>query len=234
MSNTTIGTTEQGDAGLDLSWFERRHEYGGLVLITKRLSPAFIEKAAATNSIVHATITGWGGTALEPRVPSFQESERLFRELVDTIGANRVVLRIDPILPTAEGIARARAVYKILHEDFVPRTRVRISFVDNYPHVRANFKKAGLSPLPYDFHAPLEQRMSLYTQYFSDAEICGEPGMPCSGCISSRDADILGVVGADPRLKGQRKSCLCIAAKEEIFAKRQPCKHGCLYCYWKA
>jgi len=108
-----IGITERGDAGLNFYW---EKEYGlrncdGIILITKHLSDHFIERAAKYNSIVHATITGHGGTVIEPNVPSADESAKLFGKLVDTLGIDRVVLRIDPIIPTFDHAATAKKVY---------------------------------------------------------------------------------------------------------------------------
>jgi len=71
-------------------------------------------------------------------------------------------------------------------------TRVRISFMDNYPHVKARFQAAGREPLEYSFHAPLASRMEM-ASFFPGAEICGEPGMECTGCVSERDLRTLGI-----------------------------------------
>ncbi len=57
-----IGITERNDAGLDFSWYEKRNNYNGLILITKKLSDEFIEKVMDTNCIVHTTITGLGSS----------------------------------------------------------------------------------------------------------------------------------------------------------------------------
>jgi len=111
-----IGITERGEAGLNFYW---EKEYwlqncDGVILITKHLSAQFIERAKKYNSIIHATITGWGGTSMEPGVPSFIDSMAQFGEAVRVLGRERVVLRIDPIVPTPDGMARARIVYDFL------------------------------------------------------------------------------------------------------------------------
>lgn len=226
-----IGFTERGDAGLDLSWYPRRSEFDGLVLITKRLSKEFILKASNSNSLIHATITGWGGTPIEPNVKTLAESSVLFQEAVEVLGAERVVLRIDPIIPTPEGVFRAEAVFKKLHTDLEKKTRVRISFLDNYPHVKTRFIAAGIQPLPYSFHAPLWQRQALLRK-FPGAEVCGEPGLQCSGCLSAKDLEVLGLRQTTGQGM-QRQTCHCLASKTEVFSTRSPCAHGCLYCYWK-
>ncbi len=227
-----IGITERGDAGLNLSWVDRANEFDGLVLITKRLSETFIQQAERANSIVHATITGHGSTIIEPHVIPYGDSKVLFQRLVNVLGHRRVVLRIDPIIPTESGIATALAVYRELYTEQDIKTRVRISFQDNYPHVRSRFSNAELPQLPYQFHAPLSQRKDIATQ-FPDAEICGEPGFACTGCVSEKDLKVLGLSTDNCTAGGQRPECRCLAAKTELFSARGQCPHGCLYCYWK-
>ncbi|CAG1004409.1 hypothetical protein METP3_03609 [Methanosarcinales archaeon] len=226
-----IGITERGDAGLNFYW---EKEYGlqdcdGVILITKHLSTHFIERAAEYNSIVHATITGHGGTIIEPNVPPADESAKLFGKLVETLGTDRVVLRIDPIIPTFSHVATAKKVYEALKGY---NTRIRISFLDNYPHVKERFQAAGLEPLKYSFHAPLAGRMEM-ASFFPGAEICGEPGMECTGCVSERDLRTLGI--EPPKSLGgfQRAACKCLAVKRELLKHRGQCESGCLYCYWK-
>lgn len=232
-----IGITERGDAGLDFSWMRVAKDYDGVILITKHLSHLFIEQAAQINSIVHATITGHGGTIYEPNVPNLAMSKIYFDLLVKTLGPKRVVLRIDPVIPDERGVTRAINVYEQLHTNFPKKTRVRISFLDNYPHVKERFKVAGLKPLDYNFHAPIELRKKIVS-YFPDADICGEPGFECIGCVSDKDLKILNI--EVPPLKGydrvkaiQRPECRCLIYKTEIFKNRGRCDHRCIYCYWK-
>lgn len=227
-----IGVTERGDAGLDFAWMNKTASFDGMILITKHLSFGFIEQAAKVNAIVHATITGHGGTIYEPKVPPLVISKQLFQKLVDKIGPEKVVLRIDPIIPTDSGIAKAIFVYQQLHENMSKKTRVRISFMDNYEYVKKRFTNAGLKPLDYYFHAPIELREKI-ASYFPDAEICGEPGMKCLGCVSENDLNVLNIKG-EPKIGGwQREECKCLAYKIEMLSNKRQCRGGCIYCYWK-
>lgn len=226
-----IGVTERGDAGLNFYWEKEyeRQNCDGVILISKHLSPHFIERAAEYNSIVHATITGHGGTIIEPNVPPATESAKLFGKLVETIGADRVVLRIDPIIPIIEHVETARRVYEELK---VYGTRVMVSIMDNYPHVKARFVGAGLPPLSYPFHAPLASRKELVS-LFPGSEICGEPGMACTGCVSELDLGTLGIEATGTMVGVQRPNCKCLTVKRELLKHRGQCESGCLYCYWK-
>ena len=234
---TKIGITERGDAGLDFTWMRTYKNYDGIILITKHLSHRFIEEVARINSIVHATITGFGGTVYEPNVPTFIMSKMYFELLVNALGPEKVVLRIDPIIPTDSGIAKAINVYEQIHIKGGKKTRVRISFLDNYPHVKERFIAAGLKPLDYNFHAPLELRKKI-ASYFPDAEICGEPGFQCIGCVSEKDLKILHIEA--PPLQGydrvkavQRPECTCLMYKTEMFKTKGRCDHKCIYCYYR-
>ncbi len=232
-----IGVTERGDAGLDFSWMRTAKDYDGIILITKHLSHKFIEEAARINCIVHSTITGLGGTVYEPNVPNLTMSKIYFDLLVKKLGPERIVLRIDPIIPNDKGIAVAINVYEQIHLKGGKKTRVRISFLDQYPHVKERFIKAGLKALDYNFHAPIELRKKI-AAFFPDAEICGEPGFECIGCVSEKDLKILnidakGLLGYDRIRAMQRPECKCLIYKTEIFKKKGRCDHLCLYCYWK-
>lgn len=227
-----IGITERGDAGLDFAWINKNVSFDGMILITKHLSHGFIEQAARVNAIVHATITGHGSTVYEPRVPPIFLSKQLFKKLVDKIGPEKVVLRIDPIIPTDSGIAKAIHVYQELYENMGKKTRVRISFMDNFEHVKQRFIKVGLKPLDYYFHAPVELREKI-ASYFPDAEICGEPGMKCVGCVSENDLKILNIKGESKIGGWQREDCKCLACKIEMLDNKRQCRSGCIYCYWK-
>jgi len=221
-----IGITERGDAALSIQeWQSNIKTCDGAILITKNLTDEFINAVQDVNCIVHATVTGWGGSAIEPNVPTWQESLLQYNKLRKVIPHERIVLRIDPIIPTKEGIARALNI-----KDRFKHDRLRISFLDLYPHVKKRFTEASLKPPAYNFHAPLTQRKQIAI-LFPGAEICGEPEMNCTGCISKKDLKTLGLT-AELKIGSQRNACRCLAVKQELLSNRGQCAHGCLYCYW--
>jgi hypothetical protein len=228
MSNENlIGITERGDPSIDLSWMPWVQGGRPAVLITKNPSSIcdLLQTLSNRNVIVHATITGHGGTTIEPGVVGSENAFSGYLDLVKFLGSERVVLRVDPIIPTAAGIWVAS---KIVEQAV---TRVRISFLDNYDHVKERFIRNDLEPLPYSFHAPLAWRYKAWDE-LGRPEVCSEPDLPSSGCISEKDCDILGVVSAC-NTRTQRRLCRCVGNKYELLSSRHPCTHGCLYCYWK-
>lgn len=253
MARYKIGTTEYGDAGLDLSWADRLGRVDGAIVITKRVSPGFHDAVLSNKDklIVHATITGYGGTALEPNVPSINDEYHAVMALVQAgFPKEKVVIRVDPIIPTKKGIRTAAVVIKMFMD--AGFARFRVSIIDMYPHVRERFKQSGF-PLPYGefgFSPNKEQiravdemlgAASKYWQH-SDAlriEGCAEPGLTnvihC-GCVSEYDLNLLGLQEDDAVDSAgyQRQHCMCYSGKIELLkGKGGRCAHKCLYCFWK-
>lgn len=227
-----IGITERGDAALNLKWVYWVSQDKPAILISKNpgmlldvLKGTFKKKP---NVIVHCTITGLGGSRIEPNVPRPPEAIRGYHKMVKQFGKDRVVLRIDPIIPTPKRIRLAKKVLRECRD-----TRVRISFMDNYPHVQERFKSNNIKPLQYLFHAPLKQQHEIWEE-FGNPEVCGEPSLPSSGCVSEFDCEVLGVTPKVSDKTGyKRLACSCLANKKELLDHKGQCKHGCLYCYWK-
>jgi len=214
-----IGITERGDAGLDQSWIAKAKEYDGVIAITK--APHLLPELPG-NVIVHCTITGLGGSKYEPGVAKPEVTLKAYERLVNKYGALRIVLRIDPIIPTTKGTDIAYSIWQ--HNV----SRVRISFLDMYSHV----VERGFPRLWEGLHAPLETRIKIW-EHLNRPEVCGEPGMKCTGCVSELDMKVLGLTGVLSPGGRQRSACACAAEKTEMLSRRGQCAHGCIYCYWK-
>lgn len=226
-----IGITERGDAALDTNWIDWVLNKKPAILITKdpyKLNNILSHIDSHPNIIVHATITGFGGTILEPNVPDFKTSLQGYYDLIKHLGLIRVVLRVDPVIPTEKGITTAKTV---ITSAISYKPRIRISFIDYYNHVKQRFNDLNIK-LPWDsFHAPLNLRKKAWEE-LGKPEICGEPDFECSGCISETDCKILGIELIKTN-KNQRFTCSCLANKHELLNRRNRCSHGCEYCYWK-
>lgn len=231
-----IGITERGDAALNLEWLPWVKKRKPAILITKdvgKLTQLLEENLlqSAENIIVHATITGMGGTKLEPKVPLLKDSIYFLKHLLTFLRKENVIIRIDPVLPNETGLHYATRVWELTKDLGI--IRYRMSFLDAYPHVRERFYSAGIKVHWEGIHAPLEERKDLYSRLPIPMEVCGEPGMFCSGCASAADLKALGVTAADSEtLGGQRPACACLMLKKELLLNRTRCPHACLYCYW--
>jgi DNA repair photolyase len=193
--------------------------------------------------ILHLTVTGMGSTRIEPFVPSPQTTLEKLQKLIDGgFPTDHIVLRVDPIVPTIKGLNTATSVLRLFRGLGIKR--VRISFLDNYKHVRERFKEIGVELYNGEFHAPLKERLKCLTAIkycaeecgYETVEACGEPGIDSIPCLSQKDIDILGLTD-EIVLEGsaeQRKSCGCPANKSELLrVKPHRCDNKCLYCYWR-
>lgn len=230
-----IGITECGDAGLDFSWVEQIPATDFSILITKNINDKFIDEVIKVKNkvIVHATITGMGGTVVEPRVPpAYISIGQLERLIAKGFPAEQIVLRIDPIIPTQKGINTAIRVLDAARHLGIKRCR--ISILDMYKHVELRFKNAGIKVPVYDLNKAYDDVLKAITPYMDkwEFEACAENFPFRAGCISQKDVDILKSPVILMGNKGQRKGCLCPQNKCELLSHKSQCQHGCLYCYW--
>lgn len=242
-----IGITERGDPSIDFSWVEKTEKMDGVILITKNLTDKVIEKAQKNldKYIFHISCTGYGGTVLEPNIPDFYHQLSQAKKLLDLgVSVDRIVIRIDPIIPTIKGMNAAGKVF--LNALKMGFKRFRVSVMDAYPHVRERMRENGIEP-PYGdmFTAPQEmfdnvdsvvrQLKKLHPDI--SIESCAEGKLKettQTGCVSEKDLDILGIKHDVVDNAGyQRKGCLCCSAKTELLSNKKQCPYKCMYCYWK-
>lgn len=234
---TKIGITERGDAAFSDRWIKWVKEGNPTILITKQPN-LLINKLisndllTAKNIIFHINITGNGGSIMEPNVPDYKDSLQIYYYFVDTYGKDKVVLRIDPIIPVEPYLQNSYDVLSLAKEKLkYDMTRVRISFLDNYNHVKERMKEQNLKCFNYNFHAPLELRKTIW-ENMNQPELCGEENMNSSGCISEIDCKILGVEPIK-QFFAQRTACSCLGNKYELLNTPKQCNSKCIYCYWK-
>jgi hypothetical protein len=235
-----IGVTERGDAGIDFSW-ENKLECCNII-ISKFLNDILIAKLVdhKDNIIFHMTCTGFGNSVLEPNVKNIEWVRSQYDKLIDEgFPEKQVVLRIDPMIPTNNGIKSAESVLQIFKDTNIKR--VRYSFLDMYPHVLKRFEDNGITPPYNSFFAPnymINEAIKMISKYdgIYEFEACAENTKHKTGCVSKKDFDILQLNYNmdDIKVGGfQRKGCLCLNGKTELLNSKQQCPNKCIYCYWK-
>ena len=258
-----IGFTERGDGGIDLSWATRVGMVDGVVVVTKNLTDACIREIINCKKpvIVHCTCTGFGGTALEPCVPTPDRQLTQLKKLIDSgFPVSRCVLRVDPIIPTEKGLNGLKRAYAVIQTAInmnLGITRIRISILDMYKHVRERFAAMGW-PDPYggSFYAPahMMERVLDMISYFEKThpelrfQTCAEDtlvsmaqkrnikNIEIKGCLSLDDLFLMGLsweagqFGQNPQ---GRNGCHCLSCKTELLEHKKQCPHGCVYCYWR-
>ncbi|WP_243137654.1 DUF1848 family protein [Desulfofundulus thermobenzoicus] len=187
------------------------------------------------------TITGLGGTPLEPKVPPWEETVALLPALAGFAGgAERVRLRVDPLVfleYKGTRFSNLARVEMILNRALEAGIRTfSTSFMEAYPKVYARlkahgFKAIGLSPgakqrVINHLSAMVRERGgTLYT--------CAVPGFPISRCIDGELLTRLHPQGERCRMDkaaGQRALCGCTHSVD-IGWYNMRCPSGCLYCY---
>jgi len=231
-----IGITERGDAGLDFSWVKKVDNYLFNILITKNLNDEFIGLVKSrSNIIVHATITGYSGSKLEPNVPKPDWSFCQLGKLIKSgFPLNRIVLRVDPIFTTDKGVETS---VKIMQQGVDMRIpRIRFSFIDtHYRHLQCRFNVAKIEIPPKPTKTQQDTLYGFISKNpYTTFESCAEGLKLDRGCISPYD---FGLFELKPDVKDvngqQRKNCKCLACKVELLNRKMRCPHQCLYCYWR-
>lgn len=246
-----IGITERGDAGLDLSWYDKLCTVDGAIIITKNINDRFSELllSATTPTILHCTCTGWGTTWMEPNVPEYSRQLDNLVNLIDRgYPADHVVLRADPIFLDMEGLRHFKYVLNYVSRQKIPISRIRISIFDDYPHVRRRMQDEIEEDRRWSStqHAPeymYEYLVNLLRGTPYSYETCAEDELArrlpekveAVGCISNRDLDIMNLDYSKELFSENpqgRKGCHCLSCKTELLKNKYQCAHGCLYCYW--
>lgn len=200
---------------------------------------------------VQFTLTGYG-TDLEPGVPPKKEHMlTVFQKLSDTIGADRVIWRYDPILFTPKYTPDYhRKAFAQIAEALEGHTgRVVISFLDLYAKTRRNMKGWQLIPeteLEKSELLPEKERRSLasFAQGLADCarahqmEIvtCAEQmdlseyGIEHGSCIDPAWIErLLGYPIQTRKDRNQRAECGCMESID--IGTYHTCRNGCRYCY---
>ena len=190
---------------------------------------------------VHFTITGMGGTTLEPNVPPPEQMLACVGPLVNYAGAPaRVRIRFDPVvhlrLPNAETFSNLNWFDTIAAEAY--RHGIcdfSISWMAAYKKVVSRLRKHGITEIAIGadrWKKEIEWLAERASRYSIRLHGCCVPGMRVSRCI---DGALLSELHPEKltcstkRAKSQRTTCGCTESYD--IGWYNPCPHGCIYCY---
>ncbi len=218
-----------------------------LVIWTKNpqnmLSPGELRDTLESYSqlYVHLTVTGLGGTVLEPNIPAWKTVQQMMPGLIALVrGPERITWRFDPI---ARCMAQGNLAGNIEMFDEIASsmaaagiTSCRTSWVQPYPKVLRRMEKKGLRLVPHN-----EQEQKNHVQLLEQTaaalgmslHYCSVEGCERSSCIDGALLTRLhpdGITCSTKRAKRQRKLCGCTESID-IGWYSQKCPNGCLYCY---
>ena len=221
-----------------------------MVLWSKDFAPLLRNAGGARQALerydqvyCHLTITGLGGSPLEPNIRPWREVARQLPKLVRFAGdPRRVSVRFDPIVHWYDGDAirsNLALAEPVLHE--VSRsgvTAVRISFATLYAKVRkrrgARWYDPPLAERLEIIHGLVELTRTLGLTLYS----CSQSELTQAGALASRciDAELLsalhphGLAAPSGKDSGQRAECGC-APSVDIGSYVMRCPNRCAYCY---
>ena len=214
----------------------------GIVFWTKNPLPMLgrLNELSEYKYYFQFTITPYGKD-IEPNLPHKpDEVLSAFKKLSDTIGADKVIWRYDPIFISEKYSAKyhIQAFGKIAHELRDYTRKVTISFIDtNYRNVKGNIKELAL----LDFQAETQTEISS-----SLAAIALSNKLTIDTCAEKTDLEQFGIKHArciDDKLfekisgchmnvkkdPTQRLECGCVSSID--IGMYNTCKNGCKYCY---
>lgn len=190
------------------------------------------------------TITGLGGTPLEPEVPEPERVLKTLPDLVDFSGSPlRIAIRYDPLIDVVDSknIHFSNIDSKLFHGvldsvSAVGIKRIITSFVTVYPKVKKRLDKYDFRIIDHplgeikDFilKKMLPQAQKLQMQ----VSTCVLPEITEKGCI---DGNILTELHPQKepcslvKDRTQRQNCHC--TKSTDIGMWFPCYHNCIYCY---
>jgi hypothetical protein len=190
---------------------------------------------------LHWTITGMGGTPLEPGIPADEESFALLPRIVDWIGSpRRVRIRFDPVvhvlIPDGSRFTNLQRFSVVAEEAkrFGVDTLIT-SWMDPYRKVVSRLRKHGIELTALTE----EERKTEEAWLLEEAERIGVKLLGC--CVSELDSarcidgGLLtelhpqNLPADGTKAKDQRPLCSCTASWD--IGWYLPCPGGCLYCY---
>jgi hypothetical protein len=190
---------------------------------------------------LHFTISGMGGTYLEPNIPSTETMLNILPDIVEFLNdPRRVRIRFDPIvhlkLPNGKlysNLNRFTEVIQAAGRLGIPA--VTISWMEAYPKVIKRLQKYGIEPIQVsqiqwqkEFDSIVDQSRKAGVEVYG----CCVKGLPVSKCI---DGALLTELhpkqypASEKKAKGQRALCGCTESWD--IGWYNPCPGGCLYCY---
>ncbi len=225
-----------------------------LLLITKNLPGCRrildLVSELKTPMQIHCTITGLGGTKLEPHIlgPDYMVKESIGFLEEYRIDPKAVTIRIDPIIPEFLDLQIVEAKSTLEAFSGIGVKDCRISVVDYYPHVKVRLDLLGIEySSTFQVGIPLKNliidRISFLTVPLGmRLHLCAE-GLPfrfpidsidTEGCASAASWERLGITDLKPATRKQRKDCTCNLSKQDLLAGlSKGCPNGCAYCYWR-
>lgn len=247
-----IGITDEFDASLDLSIFDRLCPLMNII-ITRDISNIqfrYLLVKHQQNIILHLVISGWGGTPVEPNIPDIRKTYGYLQSLItEGFDPSHIVLRIDPIIPNDAGFQLLPKLLDVFSQFPITRLRYKIlTQTNNVINRHSWFQACMFMGNPYYsesrntvfYGAPEWLRKKVYAILDSYAwkfsiESCDRYDTVDNphniACISHRDLRILGINDADIKFTYKKNKCHCPENRTSLQNQTYTqCPFRCTHC----
>ena len=218
-----------------------------LVIWTKNATNLFKHAALAkkikqyTQLYIHYTVTGMGGSILEPAVYPTDQAMAFLPQLIDLVRSPlRIRFRFDPIV---HFILPDGTEYSNLHQfkTLAPQIAelgikdVSISWMSEYKKVLNRLGRAKIKVIKISheqWQEEVDTILRIAMQYGINIHWCCVAILQKSKCIDGElfnQMHPLGWICSTKKAKGQRTACGCTESWDIGWYHK--CLHGCLYCY---
>ena len=190
------------------------------------------------------TITGLGGSPLEPKAPATEKALAQLPEVADFVGSpQRIAVRYDPLIDLYDqeethltNIDIGLFIDILKSASSLGIKRIITSYVTLYPKVIKRLQKCNFQivdhPISEIKSFIQNQMIPLAKNFDMKLSTCVFPDLTAMGCIDGRILTELHPrrepcsLAKDP---SQRPACHC--TKSIDIGQWFSCYHGCLYCY---
>jgi hypothetical protein len=212
-------------------------------LIFKEPVKSVLEKY---NLFILCTITGMGGTFLEPNILQPEETAKHLQGMIEVFldgNPEKIQVRFDPILNLLvdgerfTNLTRFPEVANLVTH--VGVKTVRVSWGTYYPKVKERLDNRGIGLADFNIEDQARYLMKTAKEYNLEVRgCCADPqlekiGIKNVGCIDGEELQRLHPQREpylEDRATGQRELCRCTRSID-IGWYSMLCPNGCIYCY---
>lgn len=254
----SLHTLRPGDIGALALWTKDPAPLSTHTALRNALSRYRIENGGAI--LLNLTVTGLGGTVLEPGIPTDDAVARSARALIESglLEAEAVILRYDPLIEVRTGSGVAGNIDVALFRRTVRRfsdlgvRRIKVSCADYaYTHVARRLARYGIEPVirsERELQSFIDEMLHVSRECGMRCDVCCNPASgvtdTTAGCI---DGSLINALlerhGASWRVSErlhndigrQRPGCRCTWSTDIGYTPGIPSCFttggACLYCY---
>lgn len=179
------------------------------------------------------------GEEIESHLPSLSKRIKLFKQLSDKIGKEKVIWRYDPILTNEKyNTSFHKETFEKMAYELKDHTeKCMLGFIDHYQHIRSAVGKFNIKPLVKEeieeIAVSFKQTMARYPIELDTCTVkvdLRHVGIPSGLCIDKNLIErITGYPISARKDKNQRDICNCIESID--IGTYESCLNGCIYCY---